>query len=41
LFRWIFNVADSLLCVGVGLMILSSLFSGSTRERVKETNQNP
>ncbi|MGA3065975.1 MAG: signal peptidase II [Tepidisphaeraceae bacterium] len=26
LFPWIFNVADSLLCVGVGLMVLHSLF---------------
>lgn len=26
LFPWVFNVADSLLCVGVGLMIVHSLF---------------
>jgi lipoprotein signal peptidase len=26
LFPYIFNVADSLLCVGVGLMIIHSLF---------------
>ena len=27
LFKWVFNVADSLLCVGVALMILYNMFS--------------
>ena len=31
LFPWIFNVADSLLCIGVALMLLHSLFSGSSK----------
>lgn len=30
-FPWIFNVADSLLCVGVALMILHSIFHSSTK----------
>jgi signal peptidase II len=34
-FPWIFNVADSLLCVGVGLMILFSVAPGQ-----KKTGQN-
>jgi signal peptidase II len=32
LFPWIFNVADSLLCVGVGLMVLYSFLHGSERD---------
>jgi len=35
LFPWIFNIADSLLCVGVALMLIHSLFtaSGSKKEK--------
>jgi len=33
-FPWIFNIADSLLCVGVGMMILHSLF-------VEDQNTDP
>ena len=36
LFPWIFNVADSLLCVGVALMILYSLFSAPRRPAEEE-----
>jgi len=32
-FPWIFNVADSLLCVGVGLMLAYTLLSPAQRER--------
>jgi signal peptidase II len=31
-FPWIFNIADSLLCVGVALMLLHSLFYGGPNE---------
>src|SRR5437588_348219 len=34
-FPFIFNVADVLLCVGVGLMIVYSLFSSSEKEKKK------
>jgi lipoprotein signal peptidase len=34
-FPWIFNVADSLLCVGVGFMLIYSLFGG------RETTAEP
>jgi signal peptidase II len=38
IFPWIFNVADSLLCVGVGLMIVYSLFA---HEPEAETADKP
>jgi signal peptidase II len=31
-FPWIFNVADSLLCVGVGIMIVYSLFASGKQK---------
>jgi signal peptidase II len=34
-FPWIFNIADSLLCVGVSLMILYSIFYPQTVEAAK------
>ena len=34
-FPFIFNVADVLLCVGVGLMIVYSLFSSSSKDKKK------
>jgi signal peptidase II len=33
LFPWVFNVADSFLCVGVGLMVLYSLFSEQKQKK--------
>ncbi len=33
LFPWIFNVADVLLCTGVGLMVLYSLFQSEPRKQ--------
>jgi signal peptidase II len=38
-FPFIFNVADVLLCVGVGLMIVYSLFSPSAKEKKKEEGE--
>jgi lipoprotein signal peptidase len=35
-FPFIFNVADILLCVGVGLMILYSLFASPEKEPIKD-----
>ncbi len=40
-FPWIFNIADSFLCVGVGLMLIHSLFEGghATAPRAKANEQ--
>jgi signal peptidase II len=35
LFRWIFNIADSLLCTGVALMLVHSVFFQAEREKDK------
>ena len=45
IFPWIFNVADSLLCVGVGLMLIYSFFAPGRHageEQLKvDTNEVP
>jgi signal peptidase II len=41
LFRYIFNVADSLLCVGVSLMILLSLFPEKKAEGAESAGGSP
>ncbi len=38
-FPWIFNVADSLLCVGVGLMLLHSFLQPATPKPIDEHAQ--
>lgn len=38
LFPWIFNVADSLLCVGVGLMVLYSFLHRDAAEKPPASN---
>jgi len=41
-FPWIFNVADSFLCVGVGLMLIHSLFDGGhARHPEAKPNEQP
>jgi len=40
-FPFIFNVADILLCVGVGLMIIYSLFSSHGKELKTEATESP
>ena len=36
IFPWIFNVADTLLCAGVGLMVVYSLFASHKPHRADE-----
>ncbi len=38
-FPWIFNVADSMLCVGVGLIFIYSLFSSPRRDPERATRR--
>jgi signal peptidase II len=40
-FPWIFNVADSLLCVGVGIMILYSFFHAPAKTGSEASAQSP
>ena len=40
LFPWIFNIADSLLCCGVALMILQYLFVGEPKTEVTAETQS-
>jgi signal peptidase II len=40
-FPWIFNVADSLLCVGVGLMLIHSFIYGGPHEPGNSTQSPP
>ena len=40
-FPWIFNVADILLCVGVGLMIVYSLFTNPAKEQAATPAATP
>jgi signal peptidase II len=40
-FPWIFNIADTLLCVGVGLMILYSLFAHDAEREAGKKDDEP
>jgi lipoprotein signal peptidase len=41
IFPWIFNVADTLLCVGVGLMVIYSFFAPETAAREESLKKEP
>ncbi len=41
IFPWIFNIADSLLCTGVGLILLLSLFQPDGEEKSTDTAPPP
>jgi signal peptidase II len=41
IFPWIFNVADTLLCVGVGLMVIYSFFAPDAPSRTEPAKSEP